>query len=58
MGGFEGDEAMVQAMAMDFNLGRSAGAAGSHSARTQRGSVRKSNKPSHRQSSTSRRKSR
>ena len=58
MAGFEGDEAMAQAMAMEFNLGRSVRSAAGDSARGQRRSVRKSAKPSHRQSSTARRKSR
>jgi hypothetical protein len=53
MAGFEGDEAMAQAMAMEFNLGRNVRAAGGDSARSQRRSVRrKSTKPARRQSST------
>jgi hypothetical protein len=54
--GFEGDEAMAQAMAMELNLGRNVRAAGGDSARSQRRSVRrKPTKPSRRQSSTARR---
>jgi hypothetical protein len=58
MAGFEGDEAMAQAMAMELNLGRSVRASASNSVRSPRRSVRKSTKPSQRQSSTARRKSR
>jgi hypothetical protein len=53
MAGFEGDEAMAQAMAMELNLFRTGAG---DSARSQRRSIRKSTKPSHRQSATARRK--
>ncbi len=54
MAGFEGDDAMAQAMATEFNLGRNVRAAGGGSARSPRRSVRrKSTKPTpRRQSST------
>jgi len=54
MAGFEGDEAMAQAMAMEFNLGHNVRAAGGGSVRSPRRSVRrKSTKPTaRRQSST------
>jgi hypothetical protein len=55
MAGFEGDEAMAQAMAMEFNLGRNVRAAGAGSARSPRRSVRRKSttKPTaRRQSST------
>jgi hypothetical protein len=60
LAGFEGDEAMAQAMAMELNFARSVRSSGGNSASSPRRMVRKPTKPARKQSSTAaaRRKSR